>query len=103
MADDQEEERQAILADERRCIRTLAACRRFAVKLSGASGNYATFSQNEEMLLQAFALIAWAHRLPDGSYDPRFDVYCQRAGLTPSDVRRLEKLSLLQQEAEQEE
>ncbi|GCE16132.1 hypothetical protein [Tengunoibacter tsumagoiensis] len=85
--------------DETRCVRLLAACRRFAVSLSGAAGYYATFGQNEEPLLRSFAQVREAHSSPDGRYDQLFQQRCQKAGLMPSDVKRLtERLQDLEED-----
>ncbi|HLG77742.1 MAG TPA: hypothetical protein VKX46_15095 [Ktedonobacteraceae bacterium] len=92
----------ALYQDDARCIRILAACRRFAVKLGGASGNYATLAQNEEVLLRSFAMVQAAHLRPDGSLDPLFAQRCQRAGLTPAEVHTLqERARMLQQDDEE--
>ncbi|GCE09706.1 hypothetical protein KDAU_70350 [Dictyobacter aurantiacus] len=81
----------ALREDESRCIRVLAACRRFAVNVGGAAGNYATFAQNEEVLLQSFHDIELAHVSSDGRYDQLFAQRCQRAGLTSADVHMLQE------------
>ena len=84
--------------DEVRCVRTLAACRRFAVNAGGAAGNYATFAQNEEILLRSFKRVIDAHASSDGRYDVLLTQRCQKAGLTPADLRVLhEHLTSLQQ------
>lgn len=80
----------ALRENEAHCIRVLAACRRFAVNIGGAAGNYATFAQNEEVLLQSFHDIDLAHASPDGRYDQLFAQRCQRAGLTVADVHMLQ-------------
>ncbi|GHO85357.1 hypothetical protein [Dictyobacter formicarum] len=80
----------ALRENEVRCIRVLAACRRFAVNIGGAAGNYATFAQNEEVLLQSFHDIELAHASSDGRYDQLFAQRCQRAGLTAADVHMLQ-------------
>ncbi|GLV53678.1 hypothetical protein KDH_05300 [Dictyobacter sp. S3.2.2.5] len=80
----------ALREDEARCIRILAACRRFAVNAGGTAGNYATFAQNEEVLLQSFHDLELAHASPDGRYDQLFAQRCQRAGLTVADVHMLQ-------------
>lgn len=94
----------ALRNDEARCIRILAACRRFAVRLSGAAGNYATFAQHEEVLLDSFAQVVAAHQSHDGCYDQLFAQRYQRAGLTSTDMRRLQqRLSDLQQASTSDE
>jgi hypothetical protein len=91
-------------SNDTRCIRTLAACRRFAVNLGGAAGNYATFAQNEEVILRAFEQVVAAHQDPTGAYDQLFAQRCQRAGLTSTDVSRLQdRLQLLQQSTEDDD
>lgn len=82
---DNMEELKALREDEKRCVRILAACRRFAVNLGGDAGYYATFAQNEEVLLQSFQQVLAAHQ----DHDQLFTQRCQRAGLTPADVQRL--------------
>lgn len=84
-----DEELAALRADEKRCVRILAACRRFAVNLGGDAGYYATFAQNEEVLLDSFQQVLAAHQDPSSQYDQLFAQRCQRAGLTPADVQRL--------------
>ncbi|GHO42389.1 hypothetical protein [Ktedonospora formicarum] len=85
----QNDELVALREDETRCLRILAACRRFAVNLGGDSGYYATLAQNEEVLLDAFWQVVKAHQDPTGAYDQLFAQRTQRAGLTPTDVQRL--------------
>lgn len=82
---DDMEELTALREDEKRCVRILAACRRFAVNLGGDAGYYATFAQNEEVLLESFQQVLAAHQ----DHDQLFAQRCQRAGLTPADVQRL--------------
>ncbi|GER90354.1 hypothetical protein KDW_45160 [Dictyobacter vulcani] len=85
-----QEQLAALRANETRCVRVLAACRRFAVNVSGAAGNYATFAQNEEVLLESFHEVELAHASPDGRYEQLFAERCQRAGLTTADVSMLQ-------------
>ena len=97
-------ERVTLLEDDARCVRILAACRRFAVNLGGAAGHYATFGQNEEVLLSSFQLVEEAHRQSDGTYDPRFAQRCRRAGLTANDVQLLQdRLHMLQQSVDSDD
>lgn len=94
----------ALRKDEVRCVRTLAACRRFAVNAGGAAGNYATFAQNEEILLRSFKRVVDAHASSDGRYGALLTQRCQKAGLTPADLRVLqEHLSRLQQSDQEDE
>lgn len=79
----------ALREDEARCVRILAACRRFAVNLGGDAGYYATLAQNEEVLLASFQQVLEAHQHPTGAYDQLLAHRIQRAGLTASDVQRL--------------
>jgi hypothetical protein len=91
MTEHPQQDKQAELRDnEAYCLRVLAACRRFAVKLGGAAGNYATFAQHEEVLLQSFHDVVAAHQSEDGSYDQLLTQRCQHAGLTPVDMRNLQ-------------
>ncbi|BCL84471.1 hypothetical protein ccbrp13_69360 [Ktedonobacteria bacterium brp13] len=75
--------------DETRVVRRLAACRRFAVSVGGSAGNYATFGQNEEVLLRSFAEIVTAHSSADGRYDQLLAQRYHKAGLTNADVQVL--------------
>jgi hypothetical protein len=81
----------ALRNDEARVVRRLAACRRLAVNIGGAAGNYATFAQNEEVLLHSFAEIVAAHTSTDGRYDQLLAQRYHKAGLTTSDVQLLQK------------
>ncbi len=89
MSDTEQQKRETLRNNEARCIRILAACRRYAVHLSGAAGNYATFGQNEEILLRSFQEVVEAHESSDGRYNELFIQRYQKAGLTPTDVQRL--------------
>jgi hypothetical protein len=94
MADNQQQDKltlEALRNNETRCIRILAACRRFAVNLGGEAGNYATFGQNEEVLLDSFEQVVRAHQDPTGKYDQLFAQRCQKAGLTTADIQQLQK------------
>ncbi|GCF09530.1 hypothetical protein [Dictyobacter arantiisoli] len=101
MAED--EELAALRADEARCVRRLAACRRFAVNAGGAAGYYATLGQNEEVLLRSFEEILAAHASPDGRYDHLLAERYHKAGLTPADVRVLQERLLFLQQADEDE
>ena len=93
MEDNQSQDTQALEElrnNDVRCIRILAACRRFAVNLGGEAGNYATFGQNEEVLLESFDQVVRAHQDPTGKYDRLFTQRCQRAGLTATDIQHLQ-------------
>lgn len=94
----------ALREDETRCVRMLAACRRFAINAGGAAGNYATFAQNEEVLLRSFQRVLDAHASPDGRYDALLSQRSQKAGLTPADLRVLqEHLTRLQQSDDEDD
>lgn len=92
----------ALREDDARCVRVLAACRRFAVNQGGSSGHYATFAQNEEVLLHSFQEVAEAHHSSDGRYDQLFMQRAQRAGLTPRDVHFLQERLLAQLSLDEE-
>ena len=101
---DGDQQAAALREDEARCIRMLAACRRFAVNAGGAAGNYATFAQNEEVLLRSFKRIVDAHASSDGRYDALLTQRSQKAGLTAADMRILqEHLVRLQQSDEDDD
>ena len=89
----QQEERieqlEALRNNEGRVVRSLAACRRLAINIGGAAGNYATFGQNEEVLLRSFADILAAHASVDGRYDQLFTQRYRKAGLTARDINTL--------------
>ena len=94
MEDNQSQDTQALEAlrnNDGRCVRILAACRRFAVNLGGEAGNYATFGQNEEVLLESFEQVVRAHRDPTSKYDQLFAQRAQRAGLTSTDIQHLQE------------
>jgi hypothetical protein len=104
MEHSEQDELATLRNDEARCVRMLAACRRFAVNAGGAAGNYATFAQNKEVILRSFERVVEAHASPDGRYDALFTQRCQKAGLSTTDVHVLyEHLAQLQQSAEDEE
>jgi hypothetical protein len=101
---DDEQAARLLREDETRCVRILAACRRLAVNAGGAAGNYATFAQNEEVLLRSFKRVVDAHASYDGHYDALLTQRWQKAGLTPTDMRVLqEHLTRLQQSEEEDD
>lgn len=96
---EQQEKLADLRKDEMRVVRRLAACRRFAVSVGGSAGNYATFGQNEEVLLRSFAEIVAAHSSADGRYDQLLAQRYHKAGLTNADVQVLrERLQRLEME-----
>jgi len=98
---EQQEKLAELRKDEARVVRRLAACRRFAVSVGGSTGNYATFGQNEEVLLRSFAEIVAAHSSADGRYDQLLAQRYHKAGLTNADVQVLhERLQHLEMEEE---